>query len=832
MGGSRGVAVEVLGTKIVRRIVAVGLAACCGLATAQQPFGQRLGDVVSAPATTQTNPPGAVQTPTITNAPGGQQRPGSASPQQSPGLTDQRPQVFQLPARQERNEFQDFIELSTGRKLPIFGQELFEGGPSTFAPVENIAVPANYLIGPGDELQIRAWGQIDVDYRATVDRNGMVNIPRVGSISVAGVKYQDLSEHVKSALSRNYRNFEVLVTLGQLRAVQVFVVGYARRPGNYTVSSLSTLVNAIFAAGGPSLSGSMRSVQLKRGSQVVTELDLYDLLLAGDKSKDAPLMPGDVIYFPAIGPLAAVTGSVNHPAIFELRRETTLGTLLGYAGGLSTTARSRQITIERIDDRKARTVEQVDFGEEIAKRPMKDGDLVSVLAILPRFDNAVSLRGNVATPLRYPYREGMRIADLIPDREVLITPDYYRRQNLAVKPEPIGPGIVRPDGSVQRPISQRPDFQGAELARQDSQRSEIQRQDPQRPDSPADAQQRLENVSAPRQEQVSQQKLMDNVRRLSAEINWDYAVVERLNRNDLTTQLIPFNLGKAVLERDDQHNLVLMPGDVVTVFSKTDVAAPADRRPVVVSLEGEFNFAGVYQAKPKETMRQMIARVGGITPRAYLFGTEFTRESTRKEQEERLKTAIDQLEQDLQRASGTRARSVTSPEDAASLTQEANAQRSLIARMRALKPTGRIVLQLPERPKLDDFPDFELEDGDRVMIPQQPSQVSVFGTVFNESSFVYLPDHSVGDYLEQAGGPRKQADKSSIYLLRANGSVVSARQAGFFSRAIDRQKPMPGDAIIVPEDFERTTWMKDLRDWTQIFYQFGLGAAALKVIQQ
>src|SRR5947209_9634145 len=260
-------------------------------ATAQFGPQQRPGEGVSTPQIQQ--PPSPVQTPTITNVPGaaGQQKPG-AIPQQ-PGVTDQRPQIFAPPLRAERNEFQDFIEQSMGKRLRIFGEELFEGAPSTFAPIENIAVPANYIIGPGDELQIRAWGQIDVDYRATVDRNGMINIPRVGSISVAGVKYEDLTNHVKNALSRNFRNFEVLVTLGQLRAVQVFVVGYARRPGSYTVSSLSTLVNAIFAAGGPSLTGSMRSVQLKRNNQVVTELDLYDLLLAGDKSKDAALMPGD-----------------------------------------------------------------------------------------------------------------------------------------------------------------------------------------------------------------------------------------------------------------------------------------------------------------------------------------------------------------------------------------------------------------------------------------------------------------------------------------------------------------------------------------------------------
>lgn len=767
-------------------MVAVGLAACSQLAIAQQQqFGQRLGDVISAPGSVQTTVPG-VQTPTITNTPGTAGQRPSATPQpQAPGTTDQRPILITPAARAERNEFQDFIEQSTGQRLPIFGQELFEGAPSTFAPIENIAVPANYIIGPGDELQIRAWGQIDVDYRAVVDRNGMVNIPRVGSISVVGVKYEDITNHVRSALSRNFRNFEVLVTLGQLRAIQVFVVGYARRPGNYTVSSLSTLVNAIFAAGGPSLAGSMRSVQLKRDGKVVTELDLYDLLLSGDKSKDAPLMPGDVIYFPAIGPLAAVSGSVNHPAIFELRGDTSLGALLGYAGGLSTTARSRQITIERISDRKDRMVEQVDYNEDVAKRAMKDGDVVSVLPILPRFENAVSLRGNVATPLRYPYRPGMRIRDLIPDREILITPDYYRRQNLAVKPEPIVSGSVRPDGSVQRP------------------------------------------AAGP----VTQQKLMDSVRRLSSEINWDYAVIERLNRKDLTTQLIPFNLGKAVLEGDDQHNLVLMPGDVVTVFSKTDVAAPADRRPVIVSLEGEFNFAGVYQAKPKETLRQLISRVQGLTPRAYLFGAEFTRESTRKEQEERLKLALDQLEQDVQRSSAARARNVVSAEDAAALKQEAEAQQAVVARLRTLKPTGRVVFQLPEKPTVSDLPDIELEDGDRFFVPQQPSQISVFGTVYNESSFVYRPNRDVSDYLALAGGPRKQADKSSIYVLRANGSVVSAGQSGFFTR-ISSVRLMPGDAIVVPEDFERTTWMRDIKDWTQILYQFGLGAAALKVLKQ
>jgi len=712
---------------------------------------------------------GTPSTPTITNAPSALETPEQNQANQPAAQT-----AASAASTPERNEFQDFIFNSTGQRLPRFGYNLFEGAPSTFAPVQNVPVTPDYVIGPGDELLIRAWGQVDIDYRAVVDRNGMINIPRVGSVSVAGIRYQDIAKFVRTAVSRNFRNFDLLVTMGQLRSVQVFVVGYAKRPGAYTVSSLSTLVNALFAAGGPSTAGSMRSIELKRDGKVVTEFDLYDLLLAGDKSKDARLLPGDVIYIPPIGPLAAVAGSVNNPAIFELKGPTTLGTLMGYAGGLATTAQSKQVTVERIDRRQGRTVDQLDYDPTTAQRPVKDGDLVSVLAILPKFDNAVTLRGNVATPLRYPYRHGMRIRDLIPDKDALITPEYYRRQNRAVRTE---------------------------------------------------TEDRTSTT-------VTQNKLTADVRNLGDEINWDYAVIERLNRHDLTTTLIPFNLGKAILENDPAQNLPLMPGDVVTVFSKTDVGAPIERRAVVVSLEGEFAHAGVYQAKKGETLRQLVVRVGGFTQDAYIYGAAFTRESTRKEQEERLKKALNQMQEDVQRAAAARARNVTSQEDAAALEQQAKAQQAIITRLRTLRPTGRIVLQLPENAKAADLPDIALEDGDSLHVPPRPSTVSVFGSVFNESSFLYGPDNSVSDYISLAGGPRKEADKDSIYVIRADGSVASNRNSGFLTASLDSTRIMPGDAIVVPEDFTRTTWTKDLKDWTQIFYQFGLGAAALKVIQQ
>jgi protein involved in polysaccharide export with SLBB domain len=231
-------------------------------------------------------------------------------------------------------------------------------------------------------------------------------------------------------------------------------------------------------------------------------------------------------------------------------------------------------------------------------------------------------------------------------------------------------------------------------------------------------------------------------------------------------------------------------------------------------------------------LRQLVTRIGGLTQNAYLFGAEFTRESTRKDQEERLKQALVQYEQDLQRAAATRARNVTNAEEAATLKAETDAQQATLARVRTLRPTGRIVLELPENAQIANLPDITLEDGDRFVVPQKPSMVSVFGRVFNESAFLYRNDKTVSDYLEQAGGPRKEADKGSIYLLRADGSVISKRTTGFLLSSFDGMHPMPGDTIVVPEDLTRTTWAKDLRDWTQIFYQFGLGAAALKVITQ
>ena len=665
------------------------------------------------------------------------------------------------------NEFQIFLAQSVGRILPMYGYNLFSQPPSTFAPVSNIPVPQDYLIGPGDEIVLTAWGQVDIDLRVIVDRNGDISLPKVGTVNVTGIKYQDLERYLKNRIGRVFRNFELSVSLGKLRSLQVFVVGQAKRPGIYTVSSLSTLINTLFASGGPSHNGTMRHIQLKRAGKIVTELDVYELLIKGDKSKDVALLSGDVIYIPPIGHLAAISGSVKNPAIYELMDDkTTLASMLDLSGGLTTTAAGQKVLLERIADHSVRKVEEFQLDDQGLTRLVRDGDLVQVSPIDAHFDNAVTLRGSVASPGRYPWKEGMRVSDLIPSVDDLITPEYWARQNNAFHIEPSISGVLR-----------------------------------------------------------TQIKPNQN------EIDWDYALVERLKKDEMTTALLPFNLGKAIGGKDAENNLLLQPGDVITIFSTDDIQVPAAKRSVYARLEGEFNYAGVYKALPGETLRQLVARVGGITPQAYLFGSELTRETTRQMQQNRLDEIINRLEADIQRNAAQSSSAALTKDDVEAAKAQAASQTALIAKMRQVKATGRIVMDLPEQnPQLKDLPDIVLEDGDRLYIPAPASTVSVMGTVYNQNAFLYKRGHSVSDYLSKAGGPTRDGDEGDVYLVRADGVVFSSRQGGSMFSGFGGREAMPGDTIVVPEKLEKYSFTKDFKDWTQIFYQFAIGIASLKVI--
>ena len=714
--------------------------------------------------------------------------------------TPKPPKPANKPAAQERSEFQDFVAKSTGKTLPMYGYELFANAPDTFAPVENIPVTPDYLIAPGDEIVIKGWGQVDINVRAVVDRNGQINVPKVGSIVVAGVRYQDLQGYIKSVVGTVFRNFDLDVTLGKLRSVQVFVVGQAKAPGVYTVSSLSTLINTLFASGGPSMRGSLRHIQVKRNGNVITELDMYDFLLKGDKTKDVSLLSGDVIYIPPVGQLVAISGSVNSPAIYELKDDkTTLADLVNLAGGLTSVAEGDKVKVERITDHNMRKVEEFPLNKSGMDRVLKDGDLVQVDSIQGRFDNAVTLRGNVASPGRYPWKHDMRVSDLIPNRNFLIVRDYWEGQNQSFRGR--GNGKTGSDKQNQAGNSDKQNQAG----NSDKQAST---------------------------QHINEESLRDElIKNSDAEINWDYAAIERLNKSDLTTSLIPFNLGRALEAKNVQDNQLLEAGDVITIFTKEDIKVPLAKRDVFVRLEGEVHTAGIYKALPGETLRQLVARVGGLTPSAFLFGAELDRESVRVMQQKRMQQMTDQMEADIQRNQAALTRNALTPDQAASAKSEADAQAALVAKMKGVQATGRVVLEIPpEGSGISDLPDTPLENGDHFFVPSRPTTANVMGMVYNQNAFLYRDGTRVSDLLAKAGGPTRDADAARVYLLRADGSVLSEQNSGSIFNSFASQKLMPGDTVIVPEQLDKTTFTKSLVDASQIFFQFAMGAAGLKLL--
>ena len=771
-----------------------------------------------------------------------------------------------------RSDFEKFAEDATGLRLPVYGRQLFDEVPTTFAPVENVPVPADYVLGPGDQLLIRAWGKIDLDSRVTVDRNGQIYLPRVGTLTVGGLHYAQVDGYLRSAIGAIFKDFELNVSLGQLRSIQVFVLGYARQPGVYTVSSLSTLVDAIFTCGGPSATGSMRHILLRRGGKILTDFDVYDLVERGDKSHDVRLLPGDVIYFSPIGPQVAISGDVNTPGVYELKGKTTVGTALQFAGGVTSLANTERAVLERIEDHSSREVEEFPLDASGQARLLRDGDLLQVFPISPKIQNAVTLRGNVAQPGVYAWKQGMRVSDLIPSRDFLITRRYWNTENHLVPPissHPFGNPQAGQYGNPQAGQYGNPQAgqygnpqagqYGNPQAGQYGNPQADQYGNPQavpyggaqvgpsqtdpygyaltdqfgNPQTDANG-----NVQAGqfgnaqpssygnspgspygnlRYHQFGPRiPIIDTVGKNSAEINWEYALIERLDERDLSTHLIPFHLAAAIDDPASADNKLLKPGDVVTIFSSADLALPMAKHALFVRIGGEVNAPGVYRMKPGDTLRELVQKAGGLTPHSYLFASIFTRVSTRLAEEKELKQAAQQMQQELS------SKYASSPP---TMGQTATDQQSLLQMQQAavrsiseIQPTGRIVLDIkPAAATLKDIPDLPLEDGDTFYIPPSPDTVQVNGSVYNANAFRYSRRKRLRDYLDAAGGPTREADKKRTFVIRADGMVVSQQNRGNHTHGNFAKLVMfPGDTVIVPQRFKTTSSLVNFANYAQI----------------
>jgi polysaccharide export outer membrane protein len=716
-------------------------------------------------------------------------------------------QKASLPA-EPLTEFQKFVASTTGEILPIYGASLFSSVPSTFAPLDMTPVPSDYVIGPGDELRIRVWGQVSFQTNVRVDRSGEVFLPQVGPVHVAGMPFSALDAHLRGAIGRVYHNFDLTADVGQIRALQVYVSGQARRPGVYTVSSLSTLIDALFASGGPSVHGSMRHIQLRRGSAVVTDFDLYDLLIRGDKSKDVKLQSEDVIFIPPVGPQAAITGSVRNPAIYELRGNESLADLFADAGGVSSVAAEARVSIERTEDHHDRHAMEVAYDASGLATPLADGDLVHVFSIVPRYSRIVTLRGNTVNPGRFAWHPGMRISDLIPDKESLITRNYWWKRAQLGLPVPEGADAPSQPGLGL----------GGGLTLSAGQRTTS---------APEAEAQITPAARAPAPVQRTE------IGELAPEIDWDYAVIERLDPETLKTVLIPFDLGKLVLQHDASQDLELQAGDVVSILSEADIRVPLAQQTKVVRLEGEFAHAGVYTVQPGETLSHLVERAGGLTPNAYLYGSEFTRVSVRAVQQARIDEYVQNLRVRIQQNVLATSASALSSTQAPAGTSIQSSERDLLASLQQIRATGRIVLRFtPDSSGTNSLPDIAIEDGDQFVVPHVPATVNVVGAVYDQNSFLYAQGRRAGAYLQLAGGPNRDADRKHEFIIRADGEVVSNEMAkGLWGSEFHNLRMYPGDTIVIPEKTFKPSALRGILDWSQMFSQFALGAAALTIIQ-
>jgi protein involved in polysaccharide export with SLBB domain len=513
---------------------------------------------------------------------------------------------------------------------------------------------------------------------------------------------------------------------------------------------------------------------------------------------------------------------------------------------------------------------------------LTQADVLRVLPLSPQFQNTVTLRGNVAESGRFSWHPGMRLSEIIPDSQSLVTRDYWERRNQLGVPGPEFKAeyannpdqYPRDTNGNRRPLpyngtgvyGAQPPYTGAANNRglnQNPGQNQSQNsgssytpdlntiQGQTQPDSPPTG---SNNPGSPQNVGQSndlgggslanqQQQLSWNGGSLPRprlnivlpvpEIDWSYAVIERLNPQTLTTSLVPFNPGALIRDHDPSQDLTLESGDVVTIFSQVDISVPQDQRTKFVRLEGEFQAAGIYSVHPGETLRELVARAGGLTPNAYLFGSEFTRESTRVFQQQRLNDYLSNLELEIDRSTINAASSSLTPQDTTATAAEVSASRSLVSKFRTLRATGRIVLTLdPNATGIGRLPDLPLEDGDRFTVPSKPSTVNVVGAVYDQNSFLFNQRQQVAAYVRLAGGPTREADDKHSFIIRADGSVVSRpSRSGVFGNTFASTRMNPGDTIVVPEKVPRPSALRNFVNYSQIFSQLALGSAAIAVLR-
>jgi protein involved in polysaccharide export with SLBB domain len=665
----------------------------------------------------------------------------------------------------------------------------------------DVPIGPDYILGPGDTLTITLWGGVSQTMTRLVDRDGRILLPEGGSIDVAGLALSRAQSLIEGVLKQQYRNAQIAVTVSQLRSVRVYVVGDVQRPGGFDISSLATPLSALYAAGGPTAAGSLRTLRHLRGKQLIEEVDLYDFLLHGLRNQSARFESGDTLLVPPAGPQVAISGGVKRPAIYELKGgEATLASVAEDAGGFTVAASLSHITVERIDANRLRETLTFDLAkggtsqadrDAIAAFLVKDGDRIRVAPILPYSERAIYLEGHVVRPGRQPYREGMRITDVLRSYQDMLPEPAVRGEVIRLVPpdfhaETIAfnvPDALIGNGSIDlQPFDTIRIFGRYEV---DAPKVEIHGE-----------------VLRPGSFPLSKGMTAAQLVRMAGGFKND-ALLEKADLTSYTVadgnkvvgNITSVHLGGAVDGTDPSSDVLLKPGDILTIHQITGWNEIGES----VTIEGQVAFPGNYGFREGERLSSILRRAGGFRETAYPAGAILVREQVRELEQKSREELIRQIETS---SAAARLSPNLGPSDSGQTLQVIQAQQNeVLARLKSQPPSGRLVVHLSaDISSWENTPaDIELRRGDVLTIPKRPGFVVVTGQVYNATALTFIPDKTAEWYLQHAGGTSTTANRGEIFIIRANGSVIGRHSGGWRDPKVLSTRLDPGDVVVVPQ---------------------------------
>jgi protein involved in polysaccharide export with SLBB domain len=727
--------------------------------------------------------------------------------------------------------------------LKPFGYDLFDKAPSTFAPVTNVPVPANYIIGPGDRLEVQLYGTQNRNLRLTVDREGRINFPELGPINVSGQLFDQVREMVEARVARQMIGVHASVSMGDTRSIRVFVLGEAQRPGSYTISGLGTVTSALFAAGGVKTIGSLRNIQLKRQGTVVRRLDLYDLLIRGDTTDDAKLLPGDVIFVPPVGLTVSVAGEVHRPAIYEVKNESTIDDVIGLAGGLTPEADHSRVTLTRIDEMQRRVVLQVDPSSAEGKaRGVRNGDLLQIARLRSTLDSGIQLSGHVYTPGVVAFRQGLRLSDVVhsidelqPNADIhylLVRRELAPDRRITVLSADLAAALKSPGSAADLPLMPRDRITVFDLASgrdrviQPLMEELAVQSNMERPTQVVHVDGR---VKVPGDYPLETHMTVGDLVRAGGGLadaaygtKAELTRYEVLNGESRRTELIQVDLA-AALRGDPTANLTLQSFDNLSIKEVSEWRGQES-----VTLFGEVRFPGHYSIRRGETLRSVIDRAGGFTRFAFADGSVFTRTELRRREQEQLDALATRIQKDLTilaiQSTATSQGGGGGASAALALGQQ------LFTQLRSTRAVGRLVIDLNSvmHAKAGSNDDVIMRNGDELFVPRLQQEVTVIGEVQNSTSHLYNSKLRRDDYISMSGGTTRRADHKSIYVVRANGNVVANQGNRWFQNGDVSIRP--GDTVVVPLDAEHLPPLPYWTAVTTILYNVAIAVAAVHAL--